>query len=77
MSSSAARMARTRQRRRAGLILLEIEAPEVELVETLIVHGMLDPNLADDPEAIAAAVERTLEALIAEWRATPGDMDRG
>jgi len=73
MSSGADRMRQTRQRRAAGRLLLTIEVAELELAHTLVRHGMLDPLLADEPSAIARAIERTLEALIAEstLRATP------
>jgi hypothetical protein len=72
-SSASERMRRTRARRAAGRLLLQIEVPEAELIDVLIFHGMLYSAVADDPGQIARAVERTLAALIAEHvlRATP------
>jgi hypothetical protein len=62
MSSSADRTRRWRERLASGRLLLEIEVNEQQ-VEVLITHGMLDPNFADHRDAIARAVEKTLDAL--------------
>jgi hypothetical protein len=59
-SSSVARVARFRERQRANRIMLTIEVDEAELVAVLIEARQLDPNQADDHEAIAEAVEKLL-----------------
>jgi len=64
VSSSAARMARLRERHRTGRIPLSIEVDEVALTETLIEHGLLDRAQADDRLALAKAVEHVLDVLI-------------
>jgi hypothetical protein len=57
-------MRKSRERQAAGRLLLPIEVDEVELVEVLVAHGVLDPIMADDKAAIARAVERVLEAIV-------------
>ena len=62
LSSAAARMRRTRARRRAGLMWLAIEADEA-VVDQLVVGGWLRPELADEPAAIRRALERMLREM--------------
>jgi hypothetical protein len=68
MSSSAARMARLRERQRGNKIMLTIEVDEAELVAVLIEARQLDPNQADDHKAIAEAVEKLLVIFSREKR---------
>lgn len=62
LSSAARRMRRTRERRRAGLMWLAIEADE-SVVDQLVVGGWLRPELADEPAAICRALERMLREM--------------
>ena len=57
LSSAARRMRRTRERRRAGVMWLPIEANEI-VVDRLVVGGWLARELADDQAAICRALER-------------------
>jgi hypothetical protein len=71
MATAAARQRRRRrERERAGKILITVEAPEVELIEALKLAGFLDPNRADDPVAIQAALQRVVEL----WAVTRDDI---
>ena len=62
LSSAARRMRRTRERRRAGVMWLPIEANEI-VVDRLVVRGWLARELADDQAAICRALERMLQEL--------------
>ena len=55
-------MRRTRERRRAGVMWLPIEANEI-VVDRLVVGGWLARELADDQAAICRALERMLQEL--------------
>jgi hypothetical protein len=61
--SSASRMRRCRDRRRAGLrsILFDIRQTEVE---KLILRGLLAPDARSDPNAIAVALGRLLDKAL-------------
>jgi len=50
-----------RERQRAGVVVLQIEVNEIDLVSRLIDARLLDPNEADDREAIEAAAQRVLQ----------------
>ena len=52
-----------RERRERGEITLRIRANEADLVVTLVAHGAVNVNRADDPRALAKGVERLLAKL--------------
>jgi hypothetical protein len=64
-SAAAARMRVHRERRRLGLRCLTIQLRETE-VAALVHKGMLDPEMRNDPNALAEALyehlDRTLDA---------------
>jgi hypothetical protein len=62
-SNGAQRQRRHRERTRAGLIVLQIEADEVALTEQLVIAGFLAPQDVEDRDAITAALER----VVALW----------
>jgi hypothetical protein len=64
--TAAARMAKTRARRKAGKIPVTMLVDE-DTVEDLVQAKLLDPTHTDDKPAIASALERLLTTL----RATP------
>jgi hypothetical protein len=66
MSSSAERMATHRRRRRSGLILLVIEAPEDALAHALVQAGLIDPTMIDDHDQINRAAQRLIEIIALE-----------
>lgn len=70
--TAAARMRRSRARRREGRRVFRIEADEVELETALQSHGYLSP-LEDDPRAIEQALAALLQTFL---RVTRNGADR-
>lgn len=69
MSSAADRQRAYRQRVADGCRIVSVRvSPELEQV--LADAGLLRPSWADDRDAVAAAVQRMLDALAAEARYT-------
>jgi hypothetical protein len=67
MSSVRERVARHRARQRAGAAVLSIViSDEVAVAEWLIAARLLDPVKADDSSALALAVGRMVDTIIAE-----------
>jgi hypothetical protein len=66
MSTVAERVATHRKRRRAGIILLVIEANEDALVRALTDAGLIDPTMVDDHEHITRAAQRFIEIIATE-----------
>lgn len=66
MSTSAARMARLRERERANEMILQICVDRVAVVDLLVTAKTLDPALADNPFMVARAVERMLQIFSQE-----------
>ena len=64
--SAALRLARHRERRAAGRACFTIEADEIAPADTLAAAKLLDPNNADNQQAIAAALQRLLDTIISE-----------
>lgn len=64
--SAAARQRRHRARERAGRLWLGIETDE-EIVSVLVASGRIDPDQADDVEAIASAAGDVLDDWIERW----------
>jgi hypothetical protein len=64
-SRRAAAVAAHRAREAAGRVLLTIECDEVDLEEALKAAGLLAPD-ADSHEATEAALQRLVEAIIAD-----------
>jgi hypothetical protein len=60
-SLNATRVARTYVRRRQGRRVLQIEVGEAELADALVEAELLDPNFADDNDAVTAAATKLLE----------------
>jgi hypothetical protein len=63
--TAAARNRAYRARRAAGVALLTIEVPHLELTDALVEAGFLEGWDAESKEAIERAVERLLVAMIA------------
>lgn len=53
-------------RRRAGLVVLPIEADPIALADVLIEARLIDPNMADDRTALAKATTRLIEIFCKE-----------
>ena len=66
MSTSAARVARFRQRQRDEEILLRISVPEMSLIEMLIEADLLPQQFDHGNDQVARAVEGLIEILIRE-----------
>ena len=54
-----------RQRQSAGKIILHIEVDDVEVPAALLLPGFLSADACDDRQAIAAAIQQVIEALVA------------
>ena len=54
-----------RAREKAGRCLLKLEVDEAELVVALVDAGLLDPGIADNRAALAAATQRALARYLA------------
>jgi hypothetical protein len=63
--TAADRQRRSRRRRKAGKVLLRVEADEFRLVDALITSGRLDP----DAGLSRAQVEKALAKLVEDWTA--------
>jgi hypothetical protein len=63
MSTSTQRMQVLRKRRRAGVILLVIEAEELSLIRALIEAGLLNKDMADDHDHVQRAAQRLIEII--------------
>jgi hypothetical protein len=63
MSTSAARMQVLRKRRRAGMILLVIEAEELSLIRALIEASLLDKDMADDHDHVQLAAQKLIQII--------------
>jgi hypothetical protein len=63
MSSVRERVATHRRRRRAGIILLVIEAREDALVAALTEAGLINKDMADDHDHIQRAAQRLIEII--------------
>jgi len=58
---AADKMRRCRRRRRAGVVVLQIEVDPIAVTDWLINRGFLQPKSAvDDPAAIAAALSKAI-----------------
>lgn len=68
MTAQAGWSKRYRDRRKAGLIVIEAEVCEVELVEALLAAKLLDDGDREDRDAINAAVGKLLEMFCEERR---------
>jgi hypothetical protein len=66
MSSVRERVATHRRRRRAGIILLVIEAKEDALVQALMESGLITRDMADDHEQITRGTQRLIEIIARE-----------
>ena len=66
MSTSAARVARFRQRQRDEEILLKISVPEMSLIEMLIEADLLPQQFDHGNDQVARAVERLIEIIVRE-----------
>lgn len=64
---AAARMRRSRARRKQGRRVLRVEVDEALLEDVLRAHGYLPP-LADDPSAVERALAAMLDRLCAVTR---------
>ena len=66
MSTVAERVRTHRARRKAGMILLVIEAREDVLVHALVEAGLIHPNATDDHTQITRAAQRLIEIIAME-----------
>ncbi len=66
-SPAAARMRRLRERRARGARVVAVEV-DVDLLEILEQLGLVDPNEADDPGALAFALYMLLEEAVEHRR---------
>jgi hypothetical protein len=64
-SFPADRQRHYRQRQSAGKIIVHIEIDEVPTVDALVSAGFLRADDCDNKPAIAAAIQRVIEALVA------------
>ena len=68
MSRHADRQRNYRKRQTAGKIVLRIVIDEIEMAEILSKRGFLDTDDADDRQAVEAAIQRMIDALVAAER---------
>jgi hypothetical protein len=66
VTTSTARVHRFRARSQRGRIVLAVEVDEVTLAAALIESRLLDPNEADDREALTQATETLLKIFAKE-----------
>ena len=64
MTEAAARMRRLRERRAAGLLVLQLEVPE-HFADVLVQGKYLAPCAMDDPVAVRDAAQRMIADLTA------------
>ena len=62
---AADRARRYRQRQSNGRIMITIEIDDVTVPAALVTAGFLAADACDDRQAIAAAIERVIEVLMA------------
>jgi hypothetical protein len=63
--AAAARMRAYRARRKAGLISLPVDVPEIDTTEALIEADLLPRAAAEDRAALAAALGELIRRLVA------------
>jgi hypothetical protein len=63
LAASTVRTRRWRARAANGKVLLRVKLDEDDAAITLTAYGLLDPNHADDRNALAQGVERAIEML--------------
>jgi hypothetical protein len=71
-TAASARQRRSRARRRRGLMVLRIEAPEYQLIQALQLAGRLDEAGGMDRARVESAVERLVDDFIRRWGVTRG-----
>jgi hypothetical protein len=62
------REARSRRRRKAGLLILPVEVNEIALVESLLAAGRICEADAGNRERVKAAAQDVLADFINRWR---------